>query len=209
MKILFLSNNPVAGPLADWLSSANEVTIHEDRLNPEMIDHIRPDIAVSYSYRHLVRKPVLDLLPERFINLHVSLLPFNRGADPNFWSLVEHTPTGVSIHLMSEGLDEGDILAQRPVHIDAAMHSLSSSYDLLHSEIQDLFRQNWPAIASGTIRPVPQMSGGTMHYAREFAAIRDKMLGPEGWDVPVTLLRERYARMMGKKNGIENASFQR
>lgn len=154
---------------------------------------------ISYSYRHLVRADTLNMMPDRFVNLHISYLPFNRGADPNFWSLVEGTPSGVTIHIMSEGMDQGDVLAQREVEIVETEHTLKSSYDLLQSEIQLLFRDRWQAMASGSVRPVAQPPGGTLHYAREFASIRDAVLGHEGWNVPVATLRRRYSDLRAKQ----------
>ena len=35
---------------------------------------------VSYGYRHILRKNVLDLFPDRAVNLHIAYLPWNRGA---------------------------------------------------------------------------------------------------------------------------------
>ena len=40
----------------------------------------------------------------------MSFLPYNRGSHPNFWSFVENTPKGVSIHEVSNGIDDGDII---------------------------------------------------------------------------------------------------
>ena len=48
------------------------------------------DFIVSYGYRHILSKNILDLLPNKIINLHISYLPYNRGADPNFWSFMGH-----------------------------------------------------------------------------------------------------------------------
>lgn len=198
MRILFLTNSDVSAPLVEWLKPRNELIVQSEPITADYVMSLRPDIAVSYSYRHLVRSATLDTLPGRFVNLHISYLPFNRGADPNFWSLVEGTPSGVSIHLMSPGVDEGDILAQEVVEIDQANHTLKSSYDVLQAQIQALFRKNWASIADGTVKPFLQPAGGSVHYARQLAAIRDAVLGPEGWHVPVTTLRQRYAALQDR-----------
>ncbi|MCL0081308.1 hypothetical protein M1N64_03665 [Peptococcaceae bacterium] len=50
----------------------------------------------------------MDKFQGRAINLHISFLPWNRGADPNFWSFIENAPVGVSIHYLDEGIDTGD-----------------------------------------------------------------------------------------------------
>lgn len=46
------------------------------------------------------------------MNLHISYLPWNKGADPNFWSCIDGTPAGVTLHHIDAGVDTGDIIAQ-------------------------------------------------------------------------------------------------
>src|SRR4249920_3718709 len=113
MKILFLTNNSVSAPLAEWLSSRperNEVIVHQEKLTAEDLRMVQPELVISYSYKHILKQEVLDVLPAKFINLHISFLPFNRGADPNAWSFLEDTPKGVSIHLIDHGVDTGRVL---------------------------------------------------------------------------------------------------
>ncbi len=52
------------------------------------------------------------------INLHISFLPWNRGAHPNFWSFYDDTPKGVTIHLIDEGIDTGAIIYQKEITFD-------------------------------------------------------------------------------------------
>ena len=57
---------------------------------------------------------MLDQINYRAINLHISYLPWNRGADPNLWSAVG-MPKGVTIHYINDGFDTGDILFQKAI----------------------------------------------------------------------------------------------
>ena len=50
------------------------------------------DLIISYGYRHIFTNSFLKKVSAPIINLHISFLPFNRGAHPNFWSFVENTP---------------------------------------------------------------------------------------------------------------------
>lgn len=52
------------------------------------------------------------------LNLHISYLPWNRGANPNFWSFVENTKKGVTIHEIDEKLDKGKILLRKELEFD-------------------------------------------------------------------------------------------
>lgn len=192
MKILFLTNNAISERLVDWLCEREDVTVHQDRLTASDIARFEPDLIVSYSYRHILKRAVLDAMPGRFINLHISLLPFNRGADPNAWSYLDGTPKGVTIHEIDEGVDTGPILLQCPVAIDETRETLASSYRLLHEAIQALFLAHWDELRAGRVRPQPQGNGGTFHRSDEFARLKDRLLGAQGWDVPIPVLRARY-----------------
>lgn len=52
------------------------------------------------------------LCEHRAINIHMGLSPFYRGSSCNFWALYDNNPgfVGATIHLLSKGLDSGDML---------------------------------------------------------------------------------------------------
>lgn len=145
-------------------------------------------LAVSHGYRLIVRRPVLDRLP--IVNLHIAYLPFNRGADPTLWSVLEATPAGVTIHYMDEGVDTGDVIAQRAVTL-ADDDTLATAYAKLQAAMTDLFREQWPAIAAGTCGRSPQTPGGTTHKVADRAAVEHLLT--DGWNTPIGALRGRCA----------------
>ena len=55
---------------------------------------------------------------KKIINLHISYLPYNKGAHPNFWSFADNTPSGVTIHEVNENLDSGNIIFQKKIEFD-------------------------------------------------------------------------------------------
>lgn len=112
MNLLFLG--PGESAVLDYLRQVEEeVAVTSDPLTVEVVERRRPDFVVSHGYRHIIRREVLARLPDRIVNLHISLLPWNRGADPNVWSFLEDTPKGVTIHYVDERVDTGDIIAQK------------------------------------------------------------------------------------------------
>ena len=146
------------------------------------------DFAVSYRHRHMVRKPVIDYMKGNVINLHISLLPWNRGADPNFWSFLEGTPKGVSIHYIDEGLDTGDIIAQKEVIFDASGETLATTYEKLNTEMIELFKREWPRIAEGKASRRKQPPGGSVHRVQDKKRFED-LLAEKRWGTPVETLR--------------------
>jgi methionyl-tRNA formyltransferase len=176
-------------PVVEGLRSAGEdVERTENRVSAPQVH--RFDFVVSYGYRHIVNPEVIEGLRGRIVNLHVSLLPWNRGADPNFWSFFDDTPKGVTIHQMDNGVDTGPIIAQREVRF-TGRETLASSYSRLRSELEQLFAESWPSIRHGTAPSHPQEPGGSYHGLADRAPLEEL---PDGWDTPVEEV-ERLGRI--------------
>ncbi|QLL29924.1 formyl transferase [Thermosynechococcus sichuanensis E542] len=195
MKVLILSdnNNEYSRELIHWFQGIGEdIFVREDPIDLQTVKELSPDFVISYNYKHIISKDIVACYYPRIINLHISLLPYNRGCYPNVWSFLENTPKGVTIHLVDENVDTGDILLQKEVFIDEETETLRSSYLKLHREIQQLFKSNWEALKLGQIHPVKQEGGGTRHYKREFIHFVQPLIGEKGWDTPIRELKEKY-----------------
>jgi methionyl-tRNA formyltransferase len=137
----------------------------------EQIRNLEPDLGVCVLFGYVLDRAFLDAMPCRFVNLHPAFLPHNRGAFPNVWSIVDRTPAGVTLHFVDEGVDTGDIIAQRQVPI-LATDTGESLYDRLEQAALDLFRQTWPLLRAGQQSRIPQdPAAGSSHRARDVAAI--------------------------------------
>lgn len=110
-------------------------------------------------------------------------MPWNRGADPNLWSFLEKTPSGVTIHEIDEGIDTGPIIAQVRVKQDIKSGTLATSYAKLTFEIENLLFKNLSAIFSFKIKPKPQEIGGSFH-CRKDSQKYFKLLH-SGWNTPL------------------------
>ena len=76
------------------------------------------DLVVMAGYMRLLGKEVLDVFPNRVLNLHPALLPSFPGAD-GIKDAFDYgvKVTGVTVHFANEDFDEGPIIAQEPVII--------------------------------------------------------------------------------------------
>jgi len=122
--------------------------------DPEALKQIailRPDIGVSVLYSHILKPAFLDLFPLGVINLHPSLLPYNRGQYPNVWSIVERTPAGVTLHYVDDGIDTGGIICQREVSVSLSDTGQSLYWKLMIAGLAMLCEE-WPKIIE---RPTP------------------------------------------------------
>lgn len=159
MRVLFLSSPSVQTVLPGFIAErGHEVT----REHEPVADLSGYDLVVSFGYRHLLRKPALQSASRTPINLHISYLPYNRGAHPLFWASYEGTPVGVTIHEIDEGVDTGPILYQQLVPM-ADGETFASGYVKIMSAIHGLLMDNWQEVEAGTYRATPQVGAGTKH----------------------------------------------
>ena len=174
MKVLLLSNNDLAQILYERLAkTGNEVILYRDPITAEKAEEIKPDIAVSFNYRHIVKEDVINLFGDRIINMHISLLPWNKGASPNIWSFIEDTPKGVTIHRLEKGLDTGKIIVQKELTFDEDTETLSSTYNKLNEAIMDLLIDNWEMISSGDFTFRDQEGEGSYHKTKDLKELLD------------------------------------
>jgi methionyl-tRNA formyltransferase len=83
------------------------------RREADLVQSLRPDVAVVMAYGQILPRAVLDAPPLGCLNLHASLLPRHRGASPiQAAILAGDIESGVTVMYMDEGLDTGDILLQ-------------------------------------------------------------------------------------------------
>ena len=78
----------------------------------------QPDIICVACFSRRIPRAMLDIARLGCLNVHPSLLPANRGPEPLFWTFREGSRhTGVTIHLMDEGMDTGPIVAQEALEV--------------------------------------------------------------------------------------------
>ena len=101
------------------------------------------------------------------MNFHPSLLPYNRGKHYNFWTLVENSPFGVTLHLVNEKVDQGDILFQ--ANIEKTWEDTGGSlYDAAKREMVALFTRHYEDLVLGNYEPrVQDLAAGSFHLSRE------------------------------------------
>lgn len=110
-----------------------------------------PDVVVCAGYLRILGPPVVHAF--RIVNTHPSLLPAFPGAHAVRDALAAGVAeTGVTVHIVDEGLDTGPVLAQRRVPVRAG-----DDEDTLRARIQGterglyvdiigrLVRAGWPA----------------------------------------------------------------
>jgi len=85
------------------------------------------DVFIVIAYGRILSKEILEIPKKVSINVHSSILPKYRGAAPINWAVINgEKKSGITIMMMNEKLDAGDILAQETLKISDAdtAHSL-------------------------------------------------------------------------------------
>ncbi len=194
----------------------------EDVNAPESLAALRalaPDLAVVAAYGQFL-KPALLALPARgCINVHPSLLPKYRGAAPVQWAIARgETETGVTILVVGERMDAGDIIAQQPEPI-APDDTAAPLLERLARRGADLLAETLAAFRRGPVRGRPQdeaaatraprlrKQDGRLDWALPAAELRNRVRGfdpwPGGWCrlPPSGLVRVWAARVESGRPG--------
>tara|TARA_S200002703_G_scaffold55262_1_gene47906 strand:- start:413 stop:1198 length:786 start_codon:yes stop_codon:yes gene_type:complete len=144
---------------------------------------------------------ILKLLPHRvanIINTHPSLLPYNRGKYPYYWSIMDRTPFGVTIHRVDSGVDTGKILWQSEIAVtpEATGEHL---YRMGNISMVHLFLANMPAIADENFPSGMEQDeeDATSHKAKDFD--RDKPLDLDDYEHVGYLIDDLRARTFQNK----------
>ena len=138
-----------------------------DPVTLKAIQETGPDIGVSAAFGYILNTECLNIIPSGCVNVHSSLLPYNRGAYPNVWSIVDRTPSGVTLHYMDDGVDTGDIVAQREIKVEP-VDTGASLYRKLEFASVELFKENWKSLQEGSAQRISQRGkSGTFHRVRD------------------------------------------
>jgi methionyl-tRNA formyltransferase len=114
------------------------------------------DFLLVACWPYLISQAVIDSVTRRALNLHPSMLPAYRGPDPLCEQIAAgETHPGVSLHLLSQAFDEGDILAQSPLPPQPTPYNRSSLESVCASVGSRLFIEVLKGYDTGR-QPIPQ-----------------------------------------------------
>ncbi|MBP7701702.1 MAG: methionyl-tRNA formyltransferase [Phenylobacterium sp.] len=127
------------------------------------------DAGVVVAFGQILPAAVLDAPRLGCFNLHASLLPRWRGAAPIQRAIMAGDEvTGVEVMQMTEGLDEGPVLASETVRIDA-LETASTLHDRLAAVGAGLLARTMAAVERGEATAMPQAEEG-LTYAKKIRA---------------------------------------
>ncbi|HEY7875038.1 MAG TPA: methionyl-tRNA formyltransferase, partial [Actinomycetota bacterium] len=120
------------------------------------LESTAPDVAVVVAYGKILPAALLEIPRKGFVNVHFSLLPAYRGAAPVQRALMDGLDrTGVSIMVLTEGMDEGPVLATEEIAV-APEETAGEVGERLAALGAEALVSALPGYLSGDLMPEPQ-----------------------------------------------------
>ena len=114
------------------------------------------DLIWVNSYSVLIQKDIINLTRYGGVNIHASYLPHNRGPNPIQWSIINGDDfTGVTLHLLDERFDNGNIIDQIKIPIKIVDTWLTIRVKILH-EIENIIKRNLEKILTFKFTSIKQ-----------------------------------------------------
>ena len=142
--VLVASNNPLA-PALDWArertiptwawdSRGIDKPLWESALDQALNDHRIGTIALA-GFMRILSPGFTARWSGRIVNIHPSLLPKHRGLDTHRRAIeAGDTTSGCSVHLVTEELDAGDVIARAEVPVRAGDSAAELEARVLEAE---------------------------------------------------------------------------
>ena len=187
-KCLFLGYNQNQTSLINFLKNKNFVVKNYKKI-PSFKIFRQSDLIVSFGFRKIIRESFIKKLNRPIFNIHMSYLPFNRGAHPNFWSFIENTPAGVSIHKIDKGIDTGNIILRKKINFNIKLEKFSTfkkTYNYIFIEAERLFKKNFNRIYNKKYKKILNKKKETFHYKK----VLPKWM--KNWNMNISLAKKNY-----------------
>ncbi len=157
-------------PLEPLAAAAGVPLLAHDPADPQALAaelrELGVDLEIVYSYSLRLPPAVLDAAPRGGVNVHASLLPRYRAANPVQWVLIAgERETGVTVHELATEVDAGAIVGQErvPIAIDDTWRELLARCDETAGRMLEALL---PAILDGTAPATPQDEAAASTFPR-------------------------------------------
>lgn len=149
----------------------------------QILEALAPDVIFVIGWHQIVRPPVMRLARLGLIGAHASFLPHNRGSAPINWAILRgEQETGNTLMWLAEGVDEGDIIAQRAFPI-TPYDTCATLYGQVAATNREMLLEVLPRLMAGERPGRPQERGDEPVLRRRRPAD-----GQVAWDSPATMV---------------------
>ena len=201
-----------APALVDWAESKDLRIVDETGDYAAALAADSFDYLFSISHLKLIPANVLAMAKKAAINFHDGPLPRYAGLNAPAWALMNHeTEYGITWHVMTAGVEAGDILVQRAFEIAEGETSLSLNTKNFAAALES-FEELIGQLAAGTETRTPPSTAGRQVFLRsqrpDHAAVIDFRAPAERLEALVRALSfGRYANNLGTPKIAKGASL--
>jgi methionyl-tRNA formyltransferase len=187
------------------------VSLRKDDALLVLLAGLQADVFVTIAFGQILSQPVLDIPRLGTVNVHASLLPLYRGANPIQWAVIDgQTVTGLTTMLTDIGVDTGDMLLTDTTPISPEDTALTVAERLANMG-GPLLINTLLALQAGTITPVPQPHAEATHAPKLNKAdaaidlqqpahvVLNRIRGQQPWPGALVMWQDQPLKIMAAK----------
>lgn len=177
-------------------------SIRKDSELIKILKQLNPDFSVTFAFGQILSQEVLDIPKYGTVNLHASLLPEYRGANPIQAPIVNgDKKTGITTMLTDIGVDTGAIVRQKEIEITENM-TTPELHDIISDVSPEFIYESLKGLKDGSIVPRPQehekathapkvkKEDGLINWSEPAEKIHNKVRGLKPWPGASTYIKD-------------------
>lgn len=186
--------------LENNISIYQPTSIRKEAELTKTLKELKPDFFITFAFGQILSQEVLDIPKFGTINLHASLLPKYRGANPIQAPIINGDKfTGITTMLTEIGIDTGDIVLQKVIEITENMTSVELT-EIISKLSPELIYESILGLYNGKIKPIPQKDveathapkvtkdDGIIDWSESAVQIHNKVRGLKPWPACFTYI---------------------
>lgn len=181
-----------------------------------LLRELKPDIFITVAFGQILSQEVLDIPRLGTVNLHASLLPKYRGANPIQWPIINGDKvTGVTTMLTDIGIDTGDILLKEEIQIDDEINN-QDLYDKIAELGPELLYKTITALDNDEIQRIKQnheesthapklkKEDGQINWNTKARSLHNKIRGMQQWPSVYCFYKDNLIKIIKSEIYEEN-----
>ncbi|MDD3014668.1 MAG: methionyl-tRNA formyltransferase [Candidatus Gastranaerophilales bacterium] len=166
-------------------------SIRKDQDLINILKELKPDLFITIAFGQILSQEILDIPKLGTVNMHASLLPKYRGANPIQQAIINGDKvTGITTMLTDIGIDTGAILLKKEINITENMDAIELA-EVISKEAGPLLYKTIIGLKNKTITPVPQN-----HQESTHAPKLKKEDGKINWNVSAHTIHNKVRGML-------------
>lgn len=216
-------NKITAPPVKDFALAHNIEVIQTEKLKDDEVlkkklRELNPDFFITFAFGQLLTQEILNIPKVATINLHASLLPEYRGANPIQRAIYDgKDETGITTMLTVLALDAGDICMQEKIKITQNMTD-SELMQIISDKAPFLMYPTIKQLYNGILLPQKQDETGVtiakkfkkedslLDWSRQAVELHNHVRSMTTWPVASTTFRNKNIKIL-KTDVAENEAI--